>query len=29
VAKIVKGGLPGGQGEGGLTLEKLAEGGFL
>lgn len=29
VAKIMKGGLPGGQGEGGLTLEKLAEGGFL
>ena len=29
VAKIMAGGLPGGQGEGGLTLEKLAEGGFL
>jgi riboflavin synthase len=29
VAKIIRGGLPGGQGEGGLTLEKLAEGGFL
>ena len=29
VAKIMQGGLPGGQGEGGLTLEKLAEGGFL
>lgn len=29
VEKIIKGGLPGGQGEGGLTLEKLAEGGFL
>lgn len=29
VEKIMKGGLPGGQGEGGLTLEKLAEGGFL
>ncbi len=29
VEKIVKGGLPGGQGEGGLTIEKLAEGGFL
>lgn len=29
VAKMLQGGLPGGQGEGGLTLEKLAEGGFL
>lgn len=29
VEKMIKGGLPGGQGEGGLTLEKLAEGGFL
>ena len=29
VLKIMQGGLPGGQGEGGLTLEKLAEGGFL
>lgn len=29
VEKIIQGGLPGGQGEGGLTLEKLAEGGFL
>lgn len=29
VAKMLKGGLPGGRGEGGLTLEKLAEGGFL
>lgn len=29
VEKIMKGGLPGGQGEGGLTLEKLSEGGFL
>ena len=29
VAKMMRGGLPGGQGEGGLTLEKLAEGGFL
>ncbi|MEK7817210.1 MAG: riboflavin synthase, partial [Actinomycetota bacterium] len=29
VEKMMKGGLPGGQGEGGLTLEKLAEGGFL
>ncbi len=29
VSKMLKGGLPGGQGEGGLTLEKLAEGGFL
>jgi len=29
VEKIMRGGLPGGQGEGGLTLEKLAEGGFL
>ncbi|MHB0914496.1 MAG: riboflavin synthase [Thermoleophilia bacterium] len=29
VEKVMKGGLPGGQGEGGLTLEKLAEGGFL
>lgn len=29
VEKIMQGGLPGGQGEGGLTLEKLAEGGFL
>ncbi|MFA6002212.1 MAG: riboflavin synthase, partial [Thermoleophilia bacterium] len=29
VRQIMEGGLPGGQGEGGLTLEKLAEGGFL
>lgn len=29
VAKMLKGGLPVGQAEGGLTLEKLAEGGFL
>lgn len=29
VEKMIEGGLPGGQGEGGLTLEKLAEGGFL
>lgn len=29
VRKIMEGGLPGGQGEGGLTLEKLAKGGFL
>ncbi len=29
VYKMLKGGLPGGQGEGGLTIEKLAEGGFL
>lgn len=29
VAKMLKGGLPGGGGEGGLTLEKLAEKGFL
>ncbi len=29
VYRMLKGGLPGGQGEGGLTLEKLAEGGFL
>ncbi len=29
VEKSMKGGLPGGQGEGGLSLEKLAEGGFL
>ncbi|MHB1390199.1 MAG: riboflavin synthase [Thermoleophilia bacterium] len=29
VSKMVQGGLPGGQGQGGLTLEKLAEGGFL
>ncbi|GBE58216.1 riboflavin synthase [bacterium BMS3Abin01] len=29
VEKIVRGGLPGGQGEGGLTLEKLAEEGFI
>ena len=29
VAKMMRGGLPGGQGEGGLTLEKLAEEGFL
>lgn len=29
VEKIMKGGLPGSQGEGGLTLEKLAERGFL
>ncbi len=29
VEKIVEGGLPGGQGEGGLTLEKLAEEGFI
>ncbi|MHB0866642.1 MAG: riboflavin synthase [Thermoleophilia bacterium] len=29
VSKMVRGGLPGGQGQGGLTLEKLAEGGFL
>ncbi|MBE0429489.1 MAG: riboflavin synthase [Thermoleophilia bacterium] len=29
VEKIIRGGLPGGQGEGGLTLEKLAERGFL
>jgi len=29
VAKIMAGSLPGGQGEGGLTLEKLSEGGFL
>lgn len=29
VAKIMAGSLPGGQGEGGLSLEKLAEGGFL
>lgn len=29
VEKMIQGGLRGGQGEGGLTLEKLAEGGFL
>jgi riboflavin synthase len=29
VEKIMEGGLPGGQGEGGLTLEKLAEEGYL
>ncbi len=29
VEKMVKGGLPGGRGEGGLTLEKLAEEGFI
>ncbi len=29
VYKMLGSGLPGGQGEGGLTIEKLAEGGFL
>ena len=29
VARLLKGNLPGGHGEGGLTIEKLAEGGFL
>ncbi|MCL4309600.1 MAG: riboflavin synthase [Actinomycetota bacterium] len=29
VARMLEGNLPGGHGEGGLTIEKLAEGGFL
>ncbi len=29
VARMLEGSLPGGHGEGGLTIEKLAEGGFL